>query len=207
MDSWLNRPAEYADVRRGLHLLLMSQYGMTASEAASYSPHGFRHLLITIGQQLRTLGVVTEGDIERLGHWEKNSSMVRKYDTNAGVSELSTRTALLTAVREGWRPVVNGSLPFPLPMTPGAQSLIRGCPQAPKATTYVRVGHVKRKRKHHVSTSHRVTVCGMWTCGSMSDPAAHALFANVPSAWDECRNCARSVGVLLRHGVGTDAVP
>ena len=55
MDSWLNRPAEYADVRRGLHLILMSQCGMTASEAVSYSRHGFLHLLITIGQQLRTL--------------------------------------------------------------------------------------------------------------------------------------------------------
>ena len=182
----------------------MSQCGMTASEAVSYSPHGFRHLLIMIGQQLRYLGVVTKGDTERLGHREKNSSMVRRYDASAGVSGLSTRTAL-TGVREGWRPVANGSLPCPLPMTPGAQSLVRGCPQTPRPCAYVRVGHAKRKRKHHVSDMHRVTVCGIWTCGSKSDPAIHALFENVRNAWDNCRNCERSVRMLLRHGVGVDA--
>jgi len=163
------------------------------------------HSLITTGQQLRTLRVVTEGDIERLGHWARDSSMVRRSDTSAGVSELSTRTALLRAVREGWRPVANCSLPSPLPMTPGAQSLARGCPQTPRPRAYLRVGHAKRKRKHHVSDMHRVTVCGMWTCGSRSDPAAHALFEDLPSAWDNCRNRECSVGMLLRHGVGVDA--
>ena len=69
LDSWINRPAEYAEVRRAFHVILMSQCGMSAS----YSPHAFRHGIITIGQQLRTLGVVSEDDIERLGRWEKNS--------------------------------------------------------------------------------------------------------------------------------------
>ena len=153
LDSWINRPAEYADIRRALHLVLMSQCGMSSSEAVSYSPHGFRHLLITIGQQLRTLGVVSEDDIERLGHWEKNSSMVRRYDSSAGVSELSTRATLLRAVRDGWRPAANGSLPNPLPATPGMQGISRGIPQTPRPAVYVQVGHAKRMRTHNKSTS------------------------------------------------------
>jgi hypothetical protein len=204
LDSWINRPAEYADVRRALHVILMSQCGMTATEAVSYSPHGFRHVLITIGQQLRTLGLVSEDDIERLGHWEKNSSMVRRYDTSAGVSELSTRASLLRTVRDGWRPVANGSLPNPLPMTPGAVSLPKGIPQTPRPCTYVLVAHEKRKRVHHVSSQRRMTACGMRTCGTRCSPAAHARFECVPDTWDVCRNCKRSDG-MLRHGGGIDA--
>ena len=222
MDRWLDRPAEYADVRRALHFILMSQCGMTASEAVTYSPHGFRHLLITIGQQLRTQGVVTEGDIERLGHWAKDSSMVRRYDTSAGVSELSARSTLLRAVREGWRPVSDGTLPNPLPSTPGAQALVRSIPQTPISygraapagrvgqavpsgrPCFIRVGHRTRKRVHLVSEPHRVSMCGMWTCGTRSDPVAHALYEDIPLSWPDCRNCERGVG-KSRHGDGNDA--
>ena len=205
MDSWINRPAEYADVRRGLHIILMSQCGMSSSEAVSYNPHGFRHLLITIGQQLRTLGLVCEADIERLGHWEKDSQMVRRYDTSAGVSELSTRATLLRTVREGWRPAANGSLPMPLPMTPGAPVALKLIPQTPRPPSYVRVGHIAKRRVHRASDMQRVTVCGMWTCGSRASPAPQSLFDCVPDEWVDCRNCVRSVGMHLRPGDGKDA--
>ena len=205
MDSWIDRPAEYADIRRGLHIILMTQCGMSSSEAVSYNPHGFRHLLITIGQQLRSLGLVSEADIERLGHWEKDSQMVRRYDTSAGVSELSTRSTLLRTVREGWRPAANGSLPNPLPMTPGAPVATKLIPQTPRPISYVRVGHLKKKRTHRVSVTLKVTACGMWTCGSRASPALHALFEGVPDTWNDCRNCVRSVGMHLRPGVGIDA--
>ena len=62
MDEWLGRPAEYPDVRRALQLVLMALFGMSAEEAVEFSPHGFRHVLISCGQQVRA-------DLECLGHW------------------------------------------------------------------------------------------------------------------------------------------
>ena len=62
MDEWLGRPAEYPDVRRAFYLVLMALFGMSAEEAVEFSPHGFRHVLISCGQQVRA-------DLECLGHW------------------------------------------------------------------------------------------------------------------------------------------
>jgi hypothetical protein len=110
LDGFLPRPAEYADMRRSLHVILMI-LGMNANAAVEYNPHGFRHVLVSAGQQLRSQGVVDEGDLERLGHWSKGSNMPRKYDSCAGVSELKTRETLMRAIRNGWRPSPDGCLP------------------------------------------------------------------------------------------------
>ena len=118
MDQWLDRPAEYDDVRRALHLTLVLACSLSAAEAVLYNPHGFRHLLVSVGQQLRAFGVVSESDLERLGHWSKGSVMPIRYDAAAGVSELRARAALLNVVRNGWRPAKDGELPSAVSVSP-----------------------------------------------------------------------------------------
>jgi len=113
MDDWLERPAEYADIRRSLHLLLIAFLGLPPGEAVTYNPHGFRHTLVSIGQQLRSYGIISEPDLEILGHWSKGSDMPRRYDSAKGVTELRARTTLMETVRTSWRPAKNGSLPCP----------------------------------------------------------------------------------------------
>ena len=220
MDSWLPRPAEYDDIRRTLHLILVTLCGMSTEQAAEYNPHGFRHLLLTMGQQLRTLGVVAEADLERLGHWCKGSSMVRDYDSSAGVSELAARASIVGAAREGWRPVESGMLPQPLPATPAAQRLVRGCPMTPlppssptsmpivNPTTPTRqipcvtdVLHTVRQKWHLTKTGSGRTLCGMWACGTIELPSKDARFADKSVGYSKCRPCSGSVG-KARDGVG-----
>ena len=92
----------------GAHYFL----GIAPQEAVTYNPHGFRHVMVGIGQQLKPFGVVSEEGLERLGHWEKGSAMPRRYDSAKGVTELRARSALLHEVRYGWRPAAEGSLPL-----------------------------------------------------------------------------------------------
>ena len=73
MDAWLPRPAEYDDFRRALHFLLIKYANKSPEEAVGYAPHGFRHVLIVAGQQLRSQGVVDQEGLEALGHWEPGS--------------------------------------------------------------------------------------------------------------------------------------
>ena len=115
-----------------LHQMLVVYMGMRPEEAIAFDPHGFRHILVTIGQQLKHSNVVKEGDLDRLGHWAHGSSMPRCYDSNSGVSEMSVRVALLSQVRKGWRPSPEGCLP--------AASL--------QAADFTEVAHTGRKRVH-----------------------------------------------------------
>ena len=114
MDQWLDRPADYTDTRRALHFTLMLACSFSAAEAVQFNPHSFRHILVSVGAQLRGQNIVDERDSERLGHWSKGSAMPDKYDSAAGVSELRARSALLGAVRNGWRPAADGNLPPPI---------------------------------------------------------------------------------------------
>ena len=54
---------------------------------------------------------MTEDDVERLGHWSRNSTMTRRYDNAAGTSERYARETLMKAFRTGWRPAKDGCLP------------------------------------------------------------------------------------------------
>ena len=111
---------------------------MTPRDAVEYTPHSFRHVLIVAGQQLRSSGVVRSEDIESLGHWQPGSAMPRAYDSEAGVSELQTRVAIMDAVRTGWRPVREGELPIRISQDrEKRQSVatgVRGCRKAARLT-------------------------------------------------------------------------
>ena len=125
MDAWLPRPAEYSDARRALHLLLLLSCRLNAEQAVEYNPHGFRHILVSAGQQLKAFGVVSEGDLDKLGHWARGSAMPGRYDSASGVSELRARTALLKVIRTGWRPAKEGELPVPVSCAPASPGFDR----------------------------------------------------------------------------------
>ena len=174
-DARLERPADYGDVRRMLHMMLMFYMDVKAEDAVTYNPHGFRHVLVTAGQQLKAYGIVSEEDLDRLGHWSKGSAMPRNYDAEAGVSEMGVRTALLQQIRQGWRPAGEGSLPA----RPVSNEKV-----------YHKVGH-KRRKKIHAVTSGGITECGWWACGDHNNPSPHAIFEDIPAEWIECRHCRK----------------
>jgi hypothetical protein len=171
-DEWLPRAAEYSDARRMLHLVLMIYFGFSATDAVSYNPHGFRHILVTAGQQLKHYGIVAEEDLDLLGHLARGSSMPRSYDASAGVSEMQVRSVLLTQIRRGWRPCAEGCLP--------AEPIGNGGIGA--------VAHKGTRTMHKYDGGSRA-FCRVWACGTPSRPARYANFSDIPAAWKKCPQC------------------
>ena len=184
-EDWLHRPALYADARRMLHLILMIFFDMDCEEAARYNPHGFRHVMVTAGQQARALGALGEGDLERLGHWNKGSAMPLRYDSSAGVSELVVRSTITNAVRAGWRPAPEGNLPVPLP----TNTIVEACPPSVCSRPLVSVGHRRSLKVHRTRAESGITLCRIWKCGTSGVPLANAEFENISVDWKKCRNC------------------
>ena len=178
-DEWCDRPATYADARRVLHLTLMAYCDFTAELAVEYNPHSFRHLLVTAGQQLARFGIVSETDLDTVGHWARGSAMPKKYDAQAGVSEICTREKIIAQFRNGWRPAPEGSLPPPpFPVSSSSSS-----------TSAVFVAHRKRKRIHIIDNGARRTRCRFWTCGTSEDPCKDAIFHDIDESWKRCPSC------------------
>ena len=132
-DGWLQRPAQYGDLRRAVHFLLCACLGFAPDIAVKYNPHSFRHFLIESGQQLRALKACSTSHLEKLGRWTPGSSMPDVYDNASGVSELMSRHFVITHLAAGWRPVAEGMLPNPPPtifllkLGPCGQSFVEDC--------------------------------------------------------------------------------
>ena len=131
LDAWFPRQAEYRDICRALHLLLMIHGGKNPERVTEFTPHGCRHFQVTAGAQLASLGLLKKSALETLGHWEKGSKMPGKYDSASCVTELQTRSVIAETLRTGWRPSADGSLPAPatpalertmMPRTPTAHA-------------------------------------------------------------------------------------
>ena len=180
LDDWLPRPATYSDLRRSLHFLLVVGCGMSVDDAITYNPHGFRHILVTAGQQLKSLGLMVEGEIEVLGHWDKGSSMPAKYDSAAGVTELKARSTILSAFRSGWRPAEDGEVPRH-PHASSSSTLV--CSQDPSIVVINSISG----RAHRVMPGCSRTICKWWTCGTPDLPAKDAVFGRVGT--DLCKHC------------------
>ena len=178
-DGWLQRPAEYHDLRRGLHFLLHNCLAMSVQDSVVYNPHSFCNFLIESGQQLRALKVCSTDDMERLGRWAKGSSMPDTYDNASGVSELMARHTVLNALRSGWRPVPEGNLP----------NRVSQCASLSGKVAPTQVAHIGTRMIHIKDASSNKTVCRMWTCGSPDCPAKRAQFADLPSHWARCTPC------------------
>ena len=112
MTRWEHRIAEYNDLLKALHIILMEYFGMSAEQAVPYTLHGFRHTMVVAGAQLRQQKMVSTEGMESLGHWERGSAMPNRYDTAAGVTELGTRLTITNAIRAGWRPAAEGEAPY-----------------------------------------------------------------------------------------------
>ena len=172
--AWLDRPAEYADILRSLHFLLFTALGFNVQEAVEYNPHSFRHFLVESGQQLRALKACSSTDLEKLGHWEKGSSMPDSYDNAGGTSELSARYVVVNALQDGWRPSPQGELPLPLPSD--NVGVIAVCHRASKKLHWTRAGMTS-------------TLCKMWSCGTPNAPSKYALFDCGDESYKECPRC------------------
>ena len=187
-DAWLDRPAEYSDIRRALHFIYHVYCGMGLDKAAAYNPHGFRHFMVEAGQQLRSLNICSSAGVERLGHWAKGSAMPQTYDSTSGVSELQDRHIVLKSLRSGWRPAQEGELPK-APIHCGRPEK-REHPEA-VAELLVDVGHLKRKtrlKKRHADFD---TISRKWACGTECRPSVNAVFDDVPPTFTECKACQK----------------
>jgi len=171
MDGWLDRPADYSDIRRAmLHVC----WSLSIVEAVSFNPHSFRHFMVEAGQQLRSLNVCSETDLEKLGHWSNNSSMPSKYDNAAAESELQARYRIIESLKTVWRPVSEGVLPM----------------QLPSGRVLVQAGHKVTKKLHMAWSDEVCTLCKMWTCGSGEAPAKTAVFVGPYVGFSNCDKCA-----------------
>lgn len=86
--GWLNRTPEHRAVQMLTHLLLVEYCGVKPVGAIRYNPHGFRHIMVSCGQQRMRFGLVETEDMERcwaLG--QKGSMMPSTSDDYCGVSE------------------------------------------------------------------------------------------------------------------------
>ena len=211
LSKWIRRPAVYADFRRALHVILCNFMQIRVDEAVEFTPHGFRHVFIVAGQQLRAVGRLQADDLLTLGHWKPGSAMPRAYDSQAGVSELSARMAITDALRAGWRPVQEGDLPQRVPsrrrrMGVSRSTAVNGLAKrrpvpssvaasvhAPPTCSHVlapRVLNTRRRVAHRAAATGRATICRWWTCGTPCSPAPCALFTeDVPQDYKACPKC------------------
>jgi hypothetical protein len=174
-DVWSDVPATYGDVRRMLHLVLMSQFNLRAVDAVEFNPHGFRHVLITAAHQLKGFGVVSEPDLDVLGHWSKGSAMPRSYDSSAGVTEMRTREAIIQQIRLGWRLVNDGSFP----MAPIGN--------VDADNPRILVTNTRSRKVHATKRGMKRSLCGFFTCGSPEEPGSGADFVNTSGSM--CKQC------------------
>ena len=89
----------YHDIGRAMRALLVTQCGLSVEDAIRLTPHGFRHLLVTAGVQLRRQGHVDTCGLGTLGLWNRNSESIEQYDAESGVTQLDTRDNILDASR------------------------------------------------------------------------------------------------------------
>ena len=164
-DEWCKRPATYVDVRRMMHLMLIVYMGLPTEDSVGYTPHGFRHVLVTAAQHLKIFGVVKEDELEVLGYWFWGSSMSSNYDMAAGATKMKGRSTVMSQIRKGWRPVPEGSYPSP--------------PIAEQVSKVVRIAHKKSKKVHIWGTGMK-TKCGIWICGFVDARTSRATFHGIP---------------------------
>ena len=210
LDRWLPRRASYKDIAQAFQAILVTVASIPYEIAGVLTPHSFRHFLVGPGRQLQIQGVVTVEGMESLGHWERGSSMPALYDAQSGVTELSARSTIVSALAKGWSPAKNGEIASKYSTESVIESVATSYKISNWATDLCKshkrrscdlikgllvVAHTKRKRLHYVSVSSTHTLCRWWECGSESSPGKCAVFGDPSSdvlvdyVW--CRHCIR----------------
>ena len=150
--------------------------------------------MIDSGQQLRALKVCSAEDIEKFGHWAKGSAMTEAYDNAAGVSELMARHVVLGAVRQGWRPVLEGELPNPLPQSMlGAQTPSLGSSSSSGLST---VGNRIKKKWHLANGGEKFSRCRMFAFDEHTEVPPDVVLGECVEGWQWCKSKACSRGSL-----------
>lgn len=214
MQTFTRRIARYSD-GVGLMRALLVLSGMEAEASLKFTLHSWRHLMPTMARQLR----LPEHEQVEIGHWATGSSMPRRYDSTACVTELGAKFTISSAVSNGWTPVGAGCVaaapPVPLPASPPAAVLPRPkgnfakakpCKMKPSKPSRVISSDLKvldasvqvvhfGTGKVHLWKMGMSTICSAWKCGSPDDAADAASFCKAGTVISDtagtpyCRLC------------------
>jgi hypothetical protein len=207
MTRFTPRIGTYGDGVNTLRALLVLD-GMEAKDAMQFTLHSWRHLFPTAARQLR----LPEHEQVELGHWATGSSMPRRYDSAACVTELIAKTAITDAFRSGWVLAEPGCVPCPPPVLSRAPVCVKSCvvnpekrrknsvPSVPDAVVdQVRVVHFSSNKVHIWHMGVR-TLCSKWKCGSPEEPSSNAIFAKPQDStcFQDSFNCKDCFGERLK---------
>ena len=111
MSGFQDRPASFSDALHATRFIMVKELGMTPEEACCYSEHGWRHVIITAGRQLKN--PLTRDQQNEVGHWVENSAMPKVYDAVASSVELQAKARVIEAFQGGRRLLEPGELGDP----------------------------------------------------------------------------------------------
>ena len=216
LTKFTSRIGAYNDGVNTLRALLVLD-GMEPRDALQFTLHSWRHLFPTAARQLR----LPEHEQVEIGHWATGSSMPRRYDSAACVTELIAKTVITDAFRSGWELAEPGCVPSPAPLVSRAPACVTSCstnpqkkrkilvPIVPDAVVdTVKVVHFVSGKVHIWHTGIR-TLCSKWKCGSPGEPSSNAMFASThdstcSSSSLNCKDCFGERLKFLRLAVCTD---
>jgi len=216
MTRFTPRIGTYGDGVNTLRALLVLD-GMEARDAMQFTLHSWRHLFPTAARQLR----LPEHEQVEIGHWATGSSMPRRYDSAACVTELIAKTAITDAFRSGWMLAEPGCVPCPPPVLSRAPACVTSCVVNPKKRRKTSVPFVSDSvvepvkvvhfcsGKVHIWHSGIRTLCSKWKCGSPGEPSSSAIFATASdstssASTDNCKDCFGERLKFLRVAICAD---
>ena len=207
------RVSSYSDGVNAMRMLLVSS-GMEAKVALTFTLHSWRHLFPAAARQLR---LPEHGQVE-MGHWATGSSMPRRYDSMACVTELVAKSKITQAFGAGWDVAQPGCLPRSVPVSCVEDgTAVSVDPPHKKMKTRVSVSGISvikemhqvvhlQSGKVHIWIAGIRTACNTWACGSPTAPADSATFIGKDSAMSDsstsplCKSCYSSRLQFLNLG-------
>ena len=216
LTRFTQRIGAYSDGVNTLRALLVLD-GMEPKVALQFRLHSWRHLFPTAARQLR----LPEHEQVEIGHWATGSSMPRRYDSAACVTELIAKTVITEAFRSGWALAEPGCIPSPPPSVSRAPVCVIPCVTAQKkrrktsvpiisdpVVEPIKVVHLC-SGKVHIWHSGIRTLCSKWKCGSPGEPSSSAIFATpsdstCSSSSDNCKDCFGERLKFLRVAICAD---
>ena len=165
LQYFVPEPARFYHAQAAMRLLLAGPpLSLDLVEALTYSCHSWRHVYPTAGKQL----LMSNEQVNAMGHWDTHSRMPLVYDSKACVTELVLKSQVMEALQDGWRISDAGTIPMPRPPSKIAAS-------SPNSSELYFVTHGARGRLH-VWSDGLYSMCRRWKCGTRSSPESSASF-------------------------------
>jgi hypothetical protein len=186
--SFTSRIGSYSDGVNAMRALLILS-GLSSADALRFTLHSWRHLFPTAARQLR----IPEHEQVEMGHWATGSSMPRRYDSAACVTELIAKTAATSAFKAGWQLAEAGCVPVEPPAMSRCPEVVTAKQKKRKTqkllvpsletsvSKSIRVVNYVSGKVHLWSYGTR-TLCRRWICGSPDTPSSSAVFADLHSS-------------------------